>query len=250
MHSTVFGSVTIFILASKETYLLRDTIRELIATNDMNDIEKIVIVLKSDTCPAYYEAQQIIQNSAFAKTEMYVQKAATAELCIAELPCMVKSTHFVIMAADMEMHPHSVKDFIAKAKQHPDRIICAAKWLKGSVVEGYGTLHALGSRTMNTFISILFRKNVKDPFSLFQIYPMSVYKRMVFNSPADFIYEYTLKPLKAGVEYEEIPTVYRNRTDGKSNFNLYKLITVGIRFCLTAIRIRFSPIREIHEQEV
>ncbi len=73
---------------------------------------------------------------------------------------------------------------------------------------------------------------------------------MGFSSPADFLYEYTLKPLKAGVEYEEIPTVYRKRTDGKSNFNLIKLITVAIRFCLTAIKIRFTPIREIHEQKV
>ncbi len=235
-----FKSVTVFVLASKETTLLRNTVNSILESNDIEDIEKIVIVLKSNDCPAFYEAEKILDGAENKKIEMYVQKAPDAVLCIAELPPLVKSTHFVIMAADMEMDPLSVKDFIARAKENPRAIICAAKWLKGSTVEGYGKLHELCSRTMNMFISVLFNKNVKDPFSLFQIYPTEIYHRMNFDIPGNFLYEYTLKPLKAGVEYSEIPTVYKKRTEGTSNFDIFMLIKVAVRFCLTAIRIRFT----------
>ncbi|MBO5410413.1 MAG: hypothetical protein J6A60_04060 [Clostridia bacterium] len=232
-----FDSLTVFVLASNETHLLRATVNS-IKTNCGNDLERIVIVAKNSTCPSYTEAIAICEEE--AKAELYVQKAPTAQLCLAELPALAESSHFVIMAADMEMNPSDLAVFIKKAKEHPCRIICAAKWMPGSTVTGYGFFHAFCSKAMNRFISILFGKKVYDPFSIYQIYPVSLYRKMNFDSPGKFLYEYTLKPLSLGEEYEEISTVYNKRNEGKSNFNFATLVSVGSKFVLTGLKIKFK----------
>lgn len=246
-NNSAFKSVTVFVLASNEVISLRKTVNKIKENCLDEDLKKIIIVLKSEICPSFFEAKKLIAEN--SKVELYIQKAPTAALCLAELPPMAESSHFIIMAADMEMNPDNIKDFIKIAKSHPESIICAAKWLKGSTVEGYGRIHELCSRTMNLFISLLFNKNIKDPFSVFQIYPVSVYKKMNFNNPSTFLYEYTLKPLRLGIEYKEIPTVYKKRNEEKSNFNIGTLVKVGLCFCLTALKIRFTPKRYFNEDK-
>lgn len=244
-----FGSVTIYIMASNETMLLRETIKEIFTTVDILDLEKIVVVLKSDNCPSYYEINKIINEDLFDKIEVYVQKAPNAVLCMSELPPMTYSTHFIIMAADCEMDPKSVSSLIAQAKKSPDAIICASKWLKESSVYGYGKIHELCSRSLNIFIGILLNKKIREPLSLFQIYPTKVYFQTQFSSPENFLFERTLRPIRDGVEYKEIPTVYRKRAEGKSNFNIITLISIAVQFCLTALRIRFTTKSSLNEKQ-
>ncbi len=230
-----FTSLTVFILASNETEILRETVDGVRKNCPDEDLDKIVIVLKNDYCPSYYEA--VKYNS--GKIEAYIQKSPDVVQCIAEIPHLAEGSHFVIMSGDMEMNPDNIPDFIREAKKHPQRIICAAKWLKESTIEGYGKIHALCSRTMNRFVSILYGADVKDPFSIYQICPVSVYNKLNYDEK-DFLYEYTLKALRNGVEYSEVPTHYKKRSEGKSNFNIITLIKVGTKYCLTALKIRFT----------
>ena len=236
-----FKSVTIFILATNETCSLKQTVSEIQNLSCVDDIEKLVIVLKNENCLSYDTAQQIAAMCEKPKIEIYLQKAKSIEGCVAELPCLVKSSHFIIMGADMETNPASVEDFILHAKQYPNRIICASKWHQKSSVNGYGKFHRIATRTMNAFVSLLFGAKVSDPFSVYQIYPISVYYRLGFDNPKTFIYEYTVKALRNGVEYEEIPTVYNKRSEGKSHFKYTKLFQTAVFFLATAIKLRFSP---------
>lgn len=233
-----FTALTVFVLANKETDLLRQTVSDIKSNCNDDDLEKITIVAKSETCASYAIARELMQSD--SKIDIYVQKAPSAQLCVAELPPMVKTSHFVIMVADNEMDARDLSTFIKKAKQHPQRIICAAKWMPESTVIGYGAFHAFCSKTMNRIITVLFNQKVYDPFSIYQIYPIEIYKKLNFDNPEAFLYEYTLKPLHAGEEYEEIPTVYQSRECGKTSFNFRTLCSVAIRFILTGIRIRFD----------
>ena len=245
----MFESVTIFVLASEETVLLRQTIKRIQGCCSSEDVDSIVIVLKSNDCPSYYEADRIIENNTGIKIEKYVQKSDTVVRCIAELPPLAKGSHFVIMASDSEMEPESLRIFIERAKLYPQKIICAAKWHKDSVVEDYGFFHETGSRITNGFVRVLYLKRVYDPFSIFQIYPVSVYKNISYKNVDLFPYEYTLIPLRLNYGYEEIPTVYKKRTEGKSNFNLLSMVRIAIDFCYAAIKIRFTPKRLLHEEK-
>lgn len=235
-----FEAVTVFVLASNETESLKNTVAKIKSLRHFEDIYKIVIVVKNSDCPAFYEAEKIVEISCDI-VEIYVQKSDSLEQCIGELPSLVETSHFVITAADGEMEIENIDTFISKAKVHPERIVCAAKWHKDSVVQGYGWFHTLGSRCINCFISILFNKKVKDPFSIYQIFPTSVYNRLNYKKDATFGYEYTIKALRYDIEYEEIPTFYRKRIEGKTNFSYAKLFSSAFVFCYVALKIRFKP---------
>ncbi|MGN1169207.1 MAG: hypothetical protein ACI4RB_03715 [Acutalibacteraceae bacterium] len=244
-----FESVTVFVLASDETDLLRCTIEKIIKNCSGNELEKIVVVLKSADCPSAAQMKRIIAENGGEKITPYVQKSDSLIKCFAELPPLAQSSHFVIMGADLEMNPDSIKDFIREARLHPDSIICASKWKKGSVVEGYGAFHKLCSVTFNKVIALLYNKKASDIFSSFQIYPTKLYYDMNFKNPDTFLYEYTLKPLRAGADYIEINTVYHNRSSGKSHFNFGVLARVAAAFFLTAVKIRFMPAeRDLYEK--
>lgn len=239
MEINSFDSLTVFVLASNETDALKETVYRIKNLQYIDDISKIIIVAKNTLCPAYSEAKKL-EATLGDLIELYVQKSDSFALCMAEMPLLVNSSHFVIVASDGEMEIENIDVFISKAKKHPERIICAAKWHKDSVVEGYAAFNKFGSRLLNTFISVLFNKNIKDSFSLFQIYPISVYHKLNFNNPKTFGYEYTVKALRNGIEYEEIPTFYKKRTDGKTNFTYLKLFKIAVVYCLIAVKVRFE----------
>lgn len=235
-----FESLTVFVLASNETEALNNTVSKIKSLQHYKDISKILLVVKGSDCPAYSVAKKIIAASD-SKIEMYIQKSDCFELCLTELPPLVKGSHFVIMAGDGEMDPQNIDTFIIKAKEHPERIICATKWHKDSIVHGYSKFNKFGSHCVNFFISLLFNRKVRDACSLYQIFPMSVYIRLNYDYSPTFCYEYTIKALRNNVEYEEIPTVYRKRTEGKSNFSYAKLFSAAFLFCSVALKIRLKP---------
>ncbi len=244
-----FKSLTVFVLATNETDLLRKTVAEIRKNCKDDDLEEIIVVAKSERCPGFFEAKKIEEKTVDGKFGIYVQKAKQGIESLSELPHLATGSHFLIMAADMEMDPGNIRTFVKKAKEKPERIVCASKWMKGSVVEGYGRFHAFGSRLMNSTVAFLYGTNAKDLFSLYQIYPVSVYGKLRFENPRNFLYEYTLKPLRAGFEYEEIPTVYKERTAGKSNVNVMSVLKMAFKFCITALRIRFTPKRYLNENK-
>ncbi len=236
----VFKSATVFILSSNEDELLRETVSLINENVDRDDIDKIVIVAKNDSCTGYRVGKEIAADKENGNIEVYVQRSADIVACIAELPPLVGGSHFILMCADLENDPRTVKDLVEKAKEKPGAIICAAKWLKGSVVENYGIFRSICSRAVNTVVSVICGRKIKDPFSIFQIYPMSVYNEMNFTLTPNFLYEYTLKPLTKGVDYIEIPTFYTRRSLGKSNFGYFKEIGVSLKYCFAALKLRIK----------
>lgn len=236
---SAFKSVTVFILSSDENELLRETISLIYKGVDAEDLDRIVVVAKNDRCTAFNTAKELIKSGVYGKLELYVQKSSDVIECFAELPPMTEGSHFIIMSADLENDPCTVADLIESAKKHPDSVICAAKWMKGSVVEDYGTFRKFCSRAVNIFVSLLYGLKIKEPFSVFQIYPLSVYKRMKYSGTSDFLFEYTLLPLSEGVSYIEIPTVFRKRNEGKSHFGFIYLSRFALKFCFTAVKLRF-----------
>ena len=244
-----FESVTVFILACAETQLLQDTIQQTMESCPEAFLSKFVVVVPSAECPSYICMQEVLKRDSTKKISVYIQKNKGLDMCLAELPAMVTGSHFVFMAADMEMDPHDLRTFVEKARLHPNRIIAASKWKDGSTVIGYSALRKFCSCALNWIAGHLIHSKGTDLFTIYQIYPMRVYREMHFDDPRRFGYEYTLRPVRLGVEYEEIPTVYHKRTQGKTNFDFFALFRVGLLYLLAAVRVRRMPVRKTMHNE-
>lgn len=234
-------SITIFVLASNETEILYKTVNKIKEKCPIENIDRIIVVLKSSKCKSYSAMLKYKEKESWQDIQMYVQKSDNIRDALAELPSMVNGSHFIFMGADMEMNPDSILDFVNEAKKNPNCIIAASKWMKESVVEGYGKFAKFCSRTMNAIACLLIRKRATDLFTMYQIYPVSIYKAMHFNNPKTFGYEYTLKPVRLGAAYKEIPTVYINYSDRKTNFNFFSRAKFLNVFLSTALRLGLTP---------
>lgn len=234
-------AVTFFVLASYETDLLFETVSEIKDKCPPENLDKIIVVVKSDKCPSYLAMTNYIKNDLLKDVELYVQKSNNISDTLAELPSLVSGTHFVFIAADKEMNTDTIPDFIRMAKIRPSAIIAASKWKKESIVEGYGIFPEICAKAMNTLACLLIRRKATDLFTIYQLYPVKVYHSMNFNNSKSFGYEYTLKPVRFGIEYIEIPTVYKKTYGSKSNYNfLYRAVFL-FDFLFTALRIGLTP---------
>lgn len=234
-----FNGATIFILASNEKQILKDTLDEIIGSCGNDDISRIIVALKSEDCiSSTFLKNCILNNEKYRKVGFYIQQKPGIVQCMAELPPLVKSSHFLIMGADNEMSPGTVKDLITNAKEYPDTIICAAKWRKDSLVAEKKDFHLFGSFILNRLSAVILHCKACDPCSIFRIYPVEVFSKLPSGNTDCFLYEYTLKPLAFGMKYREIPTVFRKRTENQSNFNYLDYFIYAFDYLKFALKYR------------
>ena len=233
-------SVTIIILATNEAELLEKTISQIYALRNIDCIEKIIIFAKNNSCPAFEYGQKLSAEHNDGKVEVYVQKAMAFDQCFIEMPPLVKTTHCIHMVADMEMYPPVIDVFIDKAKQHPHRIIVASKWHKESVVEGYSNTRRFVTRSLNCLLGCFTKVKATEFVSMYRIFPMCLFDEMNFSQNKYFGYEYFIKPFFYDIDYEEVPTIYKPRSEGHSNFNIKKLQHLGYGFIYVAIQLWFK----------
>lgn len=238
-----FESLTVFLLATNETDLLRETVKGVLENCPDEDLDKIIFFLKSDDCPSAFEARAMIEEGISDKFEICIQKSRITEEAFEEIPPLVTGSHFVIMASDGEMDTATLKDFITVAKQKPGCIACGAKWHKDSVVIGHDLHRTMGSKFVDIFAAAVFGIKATDLFSIFQIYPIELFKEMNFHNPRKLMYEFTLKPIRLGVEYIEIPTVYKKEKGHRTNYSVAGLVAMAVKYCYNVLRIRFTPKR-------
>ena len=239
-----FCSLTVFILATNEQKLLRQTILSVVDACGVDCLRELVVVLPADDCPAASVCREFGGSVGGVSFRTYIQKNSDKVLFFSEIPFLAESSHFVIMAGDMEMDPGSLRKMTAVSKTNPEAIVCGAKWLKESSVFGYGFFHQIANVSVNRMAALLLRNRYKDLFSIFEIYPKSVFDRFFFQQSPSLLYEYTLKPVSRGAEYIEVPTVFRKRTEGVSNSSFRLYAKLAVHFILTAIRLAIHTHKE------
>lgn len=239
MCMELFHRLTVVLLASTEQQSLKETVRLLLKYCEADDLAEIIIFLISADCPSAEAAAEIMRDSSIpVPVRCCIQQMPGLSAGIFELSHLIHSSHFLIIGSDLEMDPHTVPKMIETSKQHPGAIVCASKFQKGALRENYGRLHYLCNRAVNTAVELILNIRGTELISTFQIYPLDLFKRMQFINPKRTFYEYTIRPLSLGAEYIEIPTNYKRREEGASNFNPRKYIDLGVTFIRTAISER------------
>jgi ADP-heptose:LPS heptosyltransferase len=135
----------------------------------------------------------------------------------------------------------TLKDMIKKINEGYD-VVCASRYIKGggrlggskikgslSLFTGWSLYHLLGIPTHDIANAFkMYRKKVIDNVDI---------KAAGF----EISMELPLKAYYAGFKITEVPTVWRERQKGKSNFKMFKLIPAYLGLYLWAIIKKFSP---------
>ena len=151
----------------------------------------------------------------------------------------------LISMADGSDEPEVVDAMVALARDGAD-VVAASRYMRGGHQIGGPRLKRLMSRTAGLTLHWFGGVATHDATSNFKLYSRSFLESVTVESAAGFelALELTVKATIAGRRVAEVPTTWRDRTAGTSNFKLRKWLPHYLHWYLLAMRHRLArPVR-------
>jgi hypothetical protein len=129
----------------------------------------------------------------------------------------------LITMADGSDEPHVVEPMLALARSGAD-VVSASRYMRGGHQHGGPLLKRLMSRVAGLSLHWVGGVGTHDPTNNFKLYSRRLLDTTPIESEAGFelALELTVKATLAGRPVAEVPTTWRDRTAGESNFKLRK----------------------------
>jgi glycosyltransferase involved in cell wall biosynthesis len=145
----------------------------------------------------------------------------------------------LISMADGSDEPGLVEPMVALARGGA-AVVAASRYMRGGRQIGGPLVKRTLSRAAGLSLHWLAGVPTHDPTNNFKLYRRDFLDSITIESEAGFelALELTVKATIAGRRVAELPTVWRDRTAGQSNFKLRKWLPHYLRWYLTALRGR------------
>jgi dolichol-phosphate mannosyltransferase len=144
--------------------------------------------------------------------------------------------YIVVTMADGSDEPERINDMVRLAEQGAD-IVAASRYMPGGRQVGGPRIKRLLSRAAGLSLYHLAGVRTHDATNNFKLYSRRFIDEVTIESRAGFelALELTVKATITGRHVAEVPTTWRDRTSGKSNFKLRKWLPHYLRWYLTAM---------------
>ena len=145
----------------------------------------------------------------------------------------------LISMADGSDEPHHIDQMVARARQGAD-VVAGSRYMRGGGQLGGPPLKRLMSRTAGLTLHWFGGVPTHDATNNFKLYSRRFLDSIKIESQGGFelAIELTVKATLAGRTVAELPTTWRDRTAGQSNFKLRAWLPRYLRWYLVAMRGR------------
>ena len=150
--------------------------------------------------------------------------------------------YVLITMADGSDEPDVVDSMVALARSGAD-VVAASRYVRGGRQVGGPRLKSTLSRAAGLSLHAFAGVPVHDPTSNFKLYTRRFLDSVTIESSAGFelALELTVKATLTGRELAEVPTTWRDRTSGTSNFKLRAWLPNYLHWYVAAFRGRIRP---------
>lgn len=148
--------------------------------------------------------------------------------------------YVLISMADGSDEPHVVDSMVALARDGAD-VVAASRYMRDGRQIGGPPLKRLMSGTAGLTLHWFAGVPTHDPTNNFKLYSRRFLESVTIESTAGFelALELTVKATIAHRWIAEVPTIWRDRTVGQSNFKLRKWLPHYLHWYATAFRARW-----------
>ena len=159
--------------------------------------------------------------------------------------------YVLISMADGSDEPSVVDSMVALARSGVD-VVSASRYMRGGKQVDGPPLKRLMSRTAGLTLHWFAGVATHDPTNNFKLYSRRFLDSVTIESSAGFelALELTVKATLAGRPVAEVPTTWRDRTAGQSNFKLRKWLPHYVHWYWTAFRGRIGRLLKRLSPEV
>jgi len=162
----------------------------------------------------------------------------------------VESEYWVLAMADLSDDMSTIDEMYMKMQEGYD-MVAGSRYMRGGKKHGGPFLQSLLSRSASLGMHILIGLPIHDLSNAFKMYRTEVTRRIPLESRDGFeiCTELVIKAYLAGYRETEVPTEWRDRTAGESNFQMWKWIPKYLHWCFYAMHhkwLRKKP--EFHRE--
>jgi glycosyltransferase involved in cell wall biosynthesis len=237
--------VSVVLPVIDETTSLRKTVDILLAENAPDLAEILIITCRKTSEAALAVCQDLVQEHPVL-IQIRTQKRAFLGGAIRDAFEWATGSHVLMMASDLETEPATVKDLIAAARQGYD-IATATRWAHSGGFHGYNPLKHLLNLAFQKGFGLLYGTALSDLTYGFRIFKTEWVKKIEWEEQRHaFLLETILKPMRLGARVAEVPTIWRNRTEGISHNHLLQHLAyfrIGFK---TRFRSRHALLARTH----
>jgi glycosyltransferase involved in cell wall biosynthesis len=150
-----------------------------------------------------------------------------------------KGDYILISMADGSDEPHLIDQMVALARRGAD-VVAGSRYMRGGAQVGGPPLKRLMSRTAGLTLHWIGGVPTHDATNNFKLYSRRFLDSVKIESQGGFelAIELTVKAALAGRTIVELPTTWRDRTAGQSNFKMRAWLPRYLRWYLVAMRGR------------
>ena len=144
----------------------------------------------------------------------------------------------VVTMADLCDPPEVINDLVAAAERENADIVCASRYMKGGRQYGGPWFKGLLSHTAGLMLCWFAGLPTHDPTNSFKLYRKSFLDSTTIESTGGFELglELVVKAHVAGRKIVEVPTTWRDRLSGQSNFKLWRWLPHYLKWFFFAFR--------------
>jgi dolichol-phosphate mannosyltransferase len=151
-----------------------------------------------------------------------------------------RAPYVLVSMADGSDEPEVVDRMLELAREGAD-VVAASRYMKGGHQIGGPILKRTMSRIAGLSLHWFAGVPIHDPTSNFKLYSRRFLDSITIESSAGFelALELSVKATLARLRLAEVPTTWRDRTSGKSNFKLRKWLPNYLHWYFVGLRGRF-----------
>ncbi|HPY89508.1 MAG TPA: glycosyltransferase family 2 protein [Lentisphaeria bacterium] len=148
-----------------------------------------------------------------------------------------------VMMADLSDPPEIIPVMLDKAEKENLDVVCASRFMPGGTHEGGPWLKNLLSKTAGLSLWYLTSMPTHDATNNFKLYSRKFLDSVTIESQGGFeiALELTVKAWQNGWNVGEVPSSWKERSSGKSNFRLWKWLPYYLKWYFKALFGRRRP---------
>jgi glycosyltransferase involved in cell wall biosynthesis len=233
-----FESMSVVVPVINEVHSLIDTVNTIVQVA-RGPLHRIIIVVCEKTTPESLRACERLREAHGEVVEIVWQQKPFLGGALQAGLAHSKSSHVVLMYSDGESDPRTLGELIAEARRHPAAIISASRWLKRDSFYDYPPGKLLANYCFQRLFALIYgRRDITDFTFGYRLYPQALVNSIPWEETGHpCVFESIVKPLRLDMDVREIPTRWKQRSEGVSQVKL----RVYWRYLVVGAKVRWAP---------
>lgn len=228
--------LSIVVTVYSETFSVRETVERLLRDN-RGYIHEILFVISPHSSEESFAVCRLLEKK-YPLCKVHIQKHPKGVgWAYREGMSIAQGNYIALMSGDLETEPEAVDRMVRKIEETGVDCVIASRWRPGGGFVRYDRIKLVLNWLFQKIFRILYWTKLTDLTYGFKVLKKEAANAIQWEGTLHEIFiETTVKPLRAGFTFAEVPSVWIGRKEGVSKNNFwrnFRYIRLALKTLLT-----------------